>query len=250
MTTGRTIALAAAVLLALATVGCGTSQTTAAGDTSSTAASETTAAPETTTMLEQPVTTAPPDTTTTTAEDTTTAAPPATDPGLAEEYAVYSALIQSKYIAGNRPALVVIEEETVKSDGAQFSVDQAFGIMRSWRPKLDEDVFADFKAKNQAPSALERRFTLSVDYMLMSEQELSSTFASGHTTGWDDFYKKYPNSHGIVTLSRVGFNKAKDVAVVYAGNQWHWTAGEGGLLLLKKTDGKWVIDQDGMYWVS
>jgi hypothetical protein len=165
--------------------------------------------------------------------------------GLAEEYEVYSALIQSVY----NNALIVIEDTTAQPDSGLFSPTDAVRFMRNQWRELGDDILSDFQTKNEKPSVLERRFTLSVRYAFISKQEIESIF-SDNNSGWDDFYAKYPGSQGILTLSRVGFNEAKDTAVLYAGNQSHWVAGEGNMVLVKKTAGRWTVQGEAMMWIS
>jgi ABC-type phosphate transport system substrate-binding protein len=167
----RMIAVLGAVLLVLTAAGCGASVGTATSASSATTAAQTTAT--------------------------------------ADEYDVYSALIQSVYIDATQPKQMVIGGSTVKP-----SLALAAGAMKSSWPDLVDDIVGDFKAKNQSSSVLERTFTLSVPYTLMSEQEVASIFSSS-ATGWGKFYAKYPDAKGRVTLSRVGFNQAKDTAVLY-----------------------------------
>ncbi len=170
------------------------------------------------------------------------------DDDLAEEYEVYSALIQSMYIDAARPALIVIEDTTPVAQSPMFSPGDAVRAMQEQWSGLDEGVFADFETKNQTPLVLERRFTISVEYVLISERELESIFAGG--SGWDDFYGKYPGSQGVLTLSRVGFSETNDTAVLYTGNQSHWEAGEGRVVLMKKTAGRWTVQSHRMLWIS
>ncbi len=46
--------------------------------------------------------------------------------------------------------------------------------------------------------------------------------------------KRYPNSQGTMTLSRVGFNRNIKQALVYVGNQEGFLAGAGYYVLLVK----------------
>ena len=117
--------------------------------------------------------------------------------------------------------------------------------MKSFWPDLGDDIVGDFKAKNKSSSALERTFTLSVPYTLMSEQEVASIFSST-ATGWDKFYAKYPDAKGFLALSRVGFNQAKDTAVLYTEHYGGPTAGEGDVVLMKKTAGRWTVQGEWM----
>lgn len=66
---------------------------------------------------------------------------------------------------------------------------------------------------------------------------------------WIDFLKKYP-AHGLIELSRVGFNARRDRALVYTGSQGGPKSGAAFLILLSKTNGNWVIDQKIIVWLS
>jgi hypothetical protein len=162
----------------------------------------------------------------------------------ADEYDVYSALIQSVYIDAIQPKQIVIS--TVNPHQQIMSAAPA---MKSFWPDLGDEIVGDFKAKNKSSSALERKFTLSVPCTLMSEQEVTSIFSSS-ATGWDKFYGKYPDARGFLALSRVGFNQAKDTAVLYTEYQSGLTAGEGDVVLMKKTDGRWTVEENSMFWQS
>ena len=145
--------------------------------------------------------------------------------------------------------LASVEDATAHPDSGLFSPTDAARFMKNQWPELGDDILRDFKAKNEKPSGLERRFALSAEYAFISKQELESIF-SKNASGWDGFYAKYPGSQGILTLSRVGFNEAKDRAVLYAGNQSHWVAGEGNVVLMKKMAGRWTVQGEGMMWIS
>ncbi len=114
--------------------------------------------------------------------------------------------------------------------------------MSQYWPQLGDDILRDFKTKNQTPMDLERRFTLEATYVLISLEELESIFVN-HATGWEDFYAKYPGSQGELSLSRVGFNEAKDMATFYAANQSH-LGGRRGEYGGHGEDG-WPLDDSG-----
>ena len=207
MTGWKTMALVVAAWLILVAIGCGASEGTTTSAASATTAPQTAAT--------------------------------------ADEYDVYSALIQSVYIDATQPKQIVIS--AVNADqNVNFGV--AAGAIKSFWPELGDDILGDFKAKNRVSSALEHTFTLSVPYTLISEQELASIFSI--TADWDRFYAKYPDSKGFLTLSRVGFNRAKDTAVLYTEHQSGGTAGEGDVVLMKKTDGRWTVEDNSMFWQS
>ena len=229
------IAALVAALLVLTAAGCGAG---VGPTTSATSATTTSATSGTSTSTSA---------TSTSTSATSTSTPATTTPQAtvtADEYAVYSALFQSVYIGATPPKQIVITP--VHDDNHQLG--QAVGVMQSWWPDLG-DAVDDFKAKNRTSSVLERRFTISVPYTIVSEQEIASIF-SINATGWGKFYAKYPDARGFLALSRVGFNQAKDTAVLYTEYQKGLTDGEGDVVLMKKMDGRWTVELNGTFWVS
>ena len=61
---------------------------------------------------------------------------------------------------------------------------------------------------------------------------------------WKAFAKEYPESYGFITLSRVGFNKQMDQALVHAGWQCPALCGHWSFQLLVKKDGLWKVVGD------
>jgi hypothetical protein len=164
----------------------------------------------------------------------------------AEENAVYAALIGQRYV-GDDIKLIVIEEQTspfIQPDELESTLKR----VKESLPGLSNATIEDFRAMNQESHAVGADLELGVKYVLISQAEVKEIFQD--STGWDVFYARYPGSQGVMTLSRVGFNKAMDQALVYAGNQSHWLAGAGYFYLLSKKDGVWVIQADTMVWIS
>jgi hypothetical protein len=216
----RMIVVLVAALLALTAAGCSGSVGTTTSATSA-------------------ITTSAPSGTSTSTSATTTPQAAVT----ADEYDVYSALIQSVYIAKPKPIVI-----TPMHDNNYF-FGQAVGAMESNWSDLG-DAVDDFKAKNRTSSVLERRFTTSVPYTIVSEQEMASIFSTTVVRDWEKFYAKYPHVYAFLALSRVGFNQKKDTAVLYTEYARGATDGEGDVVLMKKTDGRWTVEQNSMCWMS
>src|SRR5665647_1900947 len=103
----RMIAALVAALLILSAAGCG------ASESATTSATSATTAPQT--------------------------------PATADEYDVYSALIQSVYIDATQPKQMVISETIVNP---HQEIKRAPAVMKSSWPDLGDDILGDFKAKN------------------------------------------------------------------------------------------------------
>jgi hypothetical protein len=67
---------------------------------------------------------------------------------------------------------------------------------------------------------------------------------------WKDFYKRFPASNGYIALSRVGFNRVKDQALVSMSWMCNQRCGEGKLILMTKRDGMWKVEKRHLMWVS
>ncbi len=67
---------------------------------------------------------------------------------------------------------------------------------------------------------------------------------------WAEFEIEYPESGGVVHLSRVGFGADGDKALVLMGFRCGDLCGAGGLYLLVKEEDGWKVQQELMVWMS
>ena len=174
----------------------------------------------------------------------------------AEEYAVYSALISEVYV-DEGVELIVIENRTrARLQGAErLNPDAATGAPTETRPlrRLGQETFDDFLERNKQPRSLQRRFDFKVKHVLVSNEEMEAVFAKEFVldrTAWDRFYAAYPRSQGRLQLSSVGFDKTKNQALVYVGNQKHFLSGAGYYVLLEKQNEVWVVLEKVTVWIS
>jgi hypothetical protein len=160
----------------------------------------------------------------------------------ADEYEVLSALLET--FAGGDIKMLVIADHTVTYGAGDDSAAVAS------RLDIPAALVEDYSAKNKDEAPLENRFTFSVDYVLLSDEDFERIFSAPEHGGWDMFYRKFPNSAGHIQISRPGFNKDKTLALVYVGNQRHWLAGVGEYVVLEKINGAWTIRKRDMVWIS
>ena len=76
------------------------------------------------------------------------------------------------------------------------------------------------------------------DGILQAEKKLQEIQKKYFSSGWDEFHKKYPNSGGIITLSRVGFNKRKNIAYCCCSLYTDVHVGYGYHVIAEKKYGK------------
>ena len=171
-----------------------------------------------------------------------------------EEYLVYSAAL-SDFKENNKPTMFVIKDTTTgkeemgPSSVKYFEENSLYASMMQYDVELDQGMIDDYNRKNAKEYPLAKNISVSQKIILVSEEDMDYIFWGGGG-GWDEFYSRYPGSTGTITLSRVGFNSSGDMAFMYMGNQSHYKAGAGLLMLFAKEDGKWVSVDFVSIWVS
>jgi hypothetical protein len=67
---------------------------------------------------------------------------------------------------------------------------------------------------------------------------------------WRKFMAKHANTPGIIIVSRIGYNRARDQAVVYSGMSCGMLCGQGEFTWLTKHDGVWAVEASNVVWIS
>jgi len=166
----------------------------------------------------------------------------------ADDYAVYSVAMEDVVGGGS---YVVLDTTTIH--GKPEDLDSALNFPIEDAKLITADLLNDFRTKNHQSYAIAQHFPKGVRVQLISERERSVMFSGcmGEVNcGWKTFYEKYPGAPGITSLSRVGFNKAHDTALVYVGNVRDWEVGSGLYLLLAKNNGEWKVISRTRSWIS
>src|SRR2546426_3246717 len=164
----------------------------------------------------------------------------------AEEFAVYSALINSFHPQFDGKVLLIQSrtEPFYFYDGVG---DETKFIKDNLPPATSTDTLGDYKAVDPQAKELSRRFVLNDSYVLLTKEERHQSFAT--LNSMREFHRDYPNSSGIRLLSRVGFNRSFDEALVYSWGYCGGDCGGGGYYLLRKEHGIWKLKQEKT-WIS
>lgn len=67
---------------------------------------------------------------------------------------------------------------------------------------------------------------------------------------WDEFYRRYPESGGIVKVSRVGFNHARTQALLTLSHLRADEAGSGWIALMEREADQWREVRTVSLWIS
>src|SRR5262249_8499323 len=170
----------------------------------------------------------------------------------AEDYAVYSAYLNEFDISpdnGKPVKLVVVNNKTAgpsKSCSTENVAKYSMGIAaEELKPLLEE-----LQVKNKESTSLQKLFKIKHSYVLLDEKDFGAYFKTKDFKGWDNFYKKYPDSSGYITLSRIGFNTDLTRAILFRSMNCGVLCGSGDYILFEKTDGKWKAVKWFNCWVS
>ena len=147
-----------------------------------------------------------------------------------EAYHVYSVLLPQEESYGIAKGTLVIQEDTVPSDGPTTP------CLTPEATSKFKDAIADFRRVNSKQWRLQRHFDSEKPYEIESAETIKVGFQEG---GWVGFYKRHPGSGGYIVMSAVGFNKSKILAIVYSGSSCGGLCGQWSYHLLEKLDGKW-----------
>jgi hypothetical protein len=174
-----------------------------------------------------------------------------------EQYVVLSAYIEpnltgDSHDLGSRRGLVVIDGRTTFSE--QFVNSNKFkqyvfllastGHVRATIPQLRRSLVFEFWATNLRDTPLERRFQLSARYDVATEQEMRLYLSPSQ--GFD---ARFPANYGVLTFSRVAFNRDLTEAFFYTEHLCGM-CGEGKFVFMRKAGGKWVVDSTASTWIS
>jgi len=178
--------------------------------------------------------------------------PPGTAPKVdasAEEYAVYSVAIANWLSDQQAPAKgpFVIPNVTATDAMTSDKVNQGNRYFVALFPTLKEEVAEDYRTRNKEPLHLKAAFQLKQKYLVVDSNEIKKMFKRG---GWGEFYKRYPDSGGFISVSRPGFNKEMDQALLFIEHRCGDLCGTGHYILLEKSGDTWKVIQQNLVWIS
>nr|WP_314495675.1 hypothetical protein [uncultured Chryseobacterium sp.] len=104
----------------------------------------------------------------------------------------------------------------------------------------DHHIYFNYVFINSNPTILEpAHFQNSKKVILISGSETASIIKNNEKSR-KKFYRKFQESQGLLTVSKIGFDNKKTQALVYYGNHSHYLAGAGYLAYIKiKGENSW-----------
>jgi hypothetical protein len=163
-----------------------------------------------------------------------------------EEYAVYSSVLREQFVSERTQVVVIVNQTT---GIPPYSGTPDANYFRRASSAVSQVTIDDYLTKNNQTHPLSDRFNTRVRRVLFDNAEFHRLFRDV-TKGWEEFYRRFPNSGGFIRFSRVGFNVERTQALVYVEHGCGGTCGAGRYLLLAKREGVWRIEGAYMAWIS
>ena len=148
------------------------------------------------------------------------------------EYQIYSLILNEKFTTSND---LVVKQKTSKSISISFANGYNQPLKTEF-PNLDATIFTTLVENNVSAYNLDNKFSISTKTttLISSEESLYIFNSKDVNQGWIDFYRKFPNSNGMIEMSRVGFNSDKSQAIVAVGHYYASLGADGLLIYLTK----------------
>lgn len=125
----------------------------------------------------------------------------------------------------------------------QCTGNDYYNYIKANMSEIDTNAYLNFISINDSVNYLDNLFNSNTTRVkLISEEEYDSFLDRDYREDkWGIFYDKYPNSNGLIELSRIGFNQDLNQAILEI---WH-SVGESGsngiIYFLTKIDDIWVV---------
>lgn len=87
---------------------------------------------------------------------------------------------------------------------------------------------------------------------LATSDEIARIFAGGSKADdpWQHFYKRYPNTGGLLGTTRAVYTEDTSHALIYIHHMCDGLCGTGYLHLLARSKGGWLVERSYRVWVS
>jgi hypothetical protein len=152
----------------------------------------------------------------------------------------------------------VLENHCLKSDGKYFvlvSDPGELGPLNQPPAEVPAEAAADLVRRNTNSTRLPDGVGCA-GIRVATNEEIEATSANRppdpnrHHLGWEGFYAKYPDAHGLLRLSLPGYASGGRVAVVSTSTSAGLRAGSGRTLVLRKLAGEWRIVERYPGWIA
>jgi hypothetical protein len=139
-----------------------------------------------------------------------------TDKRAAEECAIYSLVIKAIADKSAAPLLLINDQEALVQVEYQ-PPDQFLANLKSFVRAAADDTITDFVSQNKDSSNLKLCDGILVKFKLLNDKELLESIhkKNNFLSLEKEIHNRFPDSDGVITFSKIGFNKTFDQALLH-----------------------------------
>ncbi len=176
----------------------------------------------------------------------------------ADEYNILSVGIDSFYSFTQKNSIVIcdstnnkfingIERSSIKLDSLYLKI-----YISNFAGKDSSNIYKSITYNNRSRFKIDlNKLNLkSKSHKLSLEGFRNKFLHSSINSGWNLFYKDYPNSSGYILFCRPGINVLNNKAILFFEFYCGSECGEGLYLLLEKENNNWKITKKKSIWES
>jgi hypothetical protein len=165
----------------------------------------------------------------------------------AEEYEIYSMVLEESFSS----SIIVLEQQTDTSIDLTKN-SYYLSALEEDNPDMDASLINNYDLQNDSSYCFDNDFdSVGMQVILISSSEIQYIFSGNDINkNWQNFYKEYENSSGIVNFTRIGFNENHTQSVLEIGVQYASLGGEGSIIYLEKIEESWIIKNRILTWIS
>lgn len=170
------------------------------------------------------------------------------------DYKLYSLLINEKYCikkdSTDRETFlgdwkrIEVKEIVLRRNTEVTGIGPAYNAIKNISKETIENYWDRNSKTFELKNGIDTRIKLTLFDSLNNSRQVSIKMF------WKSFYKKYPESNGIVELSMIGYNNEKTQALLCIGVKSNFLVGEGYFVFFELISGKWIIKETVIAWVS
>lgn len=177
------------------------------------------------------------------------------------EYKVYDAVVKYMFRDGitrfdmNAKVDQIVIRDRTHSDYARGTDKEDWEQVKIRLSSLNDETIAGYESVRKDEVRLKAVLDVPFNYSFISDEQLAVPFgrarlSTGSMDQWNEFYRLYPKSGGVISFSRVGFDKTRQSALVYFVNWCGPLCGTGTYVHLISRDTEWSVNATGMMWIS
>jgi hypothetical protein len=166
-----------------------------------------------------------------------------------DELGVYTALFKEIYEAGKGRPIILSDQTALGVPPGMIAKIPVQGLQtKEFLDKVPAEAKQDYTQSNHTSEKLPSPCRLAPECIAENAGDLAVQVKDAKA--WVRFFKKHPNTPGIVLVSRIGFNGDHTQAIVYTGYACGTLCGQGEYAHLVKTEGAWIVEDHTVVWIS